>query len=123
MQFQSKTVHKTTKLGEFRKLNKIFRSWIFCQNEQNIQIIGEQLFELVDAEGKKKILLDFKNVDYLSSAALGKLITLNKKANTSGGKLVLCNIRPEIKEVFEITKLDKFFKIKEDEQVGLQAFA
>jgi anti-anti-sigma regulatory factor len=36
---------------------------------------------------------------------------------------VLCNIRPEIKEVFEITKLDKFFKIKEDEQVGLQAFA
>ena len=107
-------------IGDVTVVNFVDRKIL---DEQNIQIIGEQLFELVDSEGKKKILLDFKNVDYLSSAALGKLITLNKKANTSGGKLVLCNIRPEIKEVFEITKLDKFFKIKEDEKVGLQAFA
>ncbi len=91
-------------------------------DEQNIAIIGEQLFELVDTENRKKILLNFSNVDYLSSAALGKLITLNKKANTAGGKLILCNIKPEIKEVFEITKLDKFFKIKDDEQSGLQSF-
>lgn len=107
-------------IGDVTVVNFVDRKIL---DEQNIQIIGEQLFELVDSEGRKKILLDFKNVDYLSSAALGKLITLNKKANTSGGKLVLCNIRPEIKEVFEITKLDKFFKIKDDEQVGLQAFA
>ena len=107
-------------IGDVTVVNFVDRKIL---DEQNIQIIGEQLFELVDSEGKKKILLDFKNVDYLSSAALGKLITLNKKANTSGGKLVLCNIRPEIKEVFEITKLDKFFKFMEDEHVGLQAFA
>ena len=106
-------------IGDVTVVNFVDRKIL---DEQNIQIIGEQLFELVDVQGRKKILLDFKNVDYLSSAALGKLITLNKKATTSGGKLVLCNIRPEIKEVFEITKLDKFFKIKEDEQVGLQAF-
>ena len=55
-------------------------------------------------------------------AALGKFITLNKKVNTSGGKLVLCNIDPQIYEVFQITKLDKLFKIEKDEQVGLQAF-
>ncbi|MBL8797300.1 MAG: STAS domain-containing protein, partial [Planctomycetia bacterium] len=48
-------------------------------DEQNIQLIGEQLFSLVDESGRKKILLNFGNVEYLSSAALGKLITLNKK--------------------------------------------
>jgi len=48
-------------------------------DEQNIQIIGEQLFSLVDQEGRRKLLLNFGNVEYLSSAALGKLITLNKK--------------------------------------------
>jgi anti-sigma B factor antagonist len=90
-------------------------------DEQNIQIIGEQLFDLVDNQGKKKILLNFGNVEFLSSAALGKLITLNKKVQTSGGKLGMCKIAKEIMEVFLITKLDKLFKIYPDEQAGLQA--
>lgn len=91
-------------------------------DEQNIQIIGEQLFDLVDNQGKKKVLLNFGNVEFLSSAALGKLITLNKKAQTAGGKLVMCSIAKEILEVFQITKLDKLFKIYPDEQAALQAF-
>jgi anti-sigma B factor antagonist len=91
-------------------------------DEQNIQTIGEQLFDLVDNQGKKKILLNFGNVEFLSSAALGKLITMNKKMQQAGGKLVMCKIAKEIMEVFEITKLDKLFKIYKDEQAALQAF-
>src|SRR5205809_7518190 len=64
-------------------------------DEQNIQIIGEQLFSLVDEQGKKKLLLNFGNVEYMSSAALGKLVTLYKKTQAAGGKLVLCNIHPD----------------------------
>jgi anti-sigma B factor antagonist len=48
-------------------------------DEQNIQVIGEQLFSLVDEVGRRKILLNFGNVEFLSSAALGKLIALHKK--------------------------------------------
>jgi anti-sigma B factor antagonist len=91
-------------------------------DEQNIQVIGEQLFSLVDEAGRKKILLNFGNVEYLSSAALGKLITLNKKLQAAGGKLILCNIDPQIYEVFEITKLNKLFNIKGEEQAALQEF-
>jgi anti-sigma B factor antagonist len=91
-------------------------------DEQNIQIIGEQLFGLVDQDGRRKLLLNFKNVEYLSSAALGKLITLNKKLQAVGGRLILCDIDPQIYEVFEITKLDKFFNIQKEEQAALQAF-
>jgi anti-sigma B factor antagonist len=91
-------------------------------DEQNIQIIGEQLFGLVDQDGRRKLLLNFKNVEYLSSAALGKLITLNKKLQGAGGRLILCDIDPQIYEVFEITKLDKFFNIQKEEQAALQAF-
>src|SRR5438105_15040704 len=90
-------------------------------DEQNIQIIGEQLFDLVDNQAKKKILLNFGNVEFLSSAALGKLITLNKKVQTTGSKLAMCKIATEIQEVFLITKLDKLFKIYPDEQAALQA--
>ena len=91
-------------------------------DEQNIQIIGEQLFSLVDEAGRRKVLLNFGNVEYLSSAALGKLITLNKKLQAAGGKLILCNIDPQIYEVFEITKLNKLFNIQKEEQAALQAF-
>ena len=91
-------------------------------DEQNIQVIGEQLFSLVDELGRRKILLNFGNVEYLSSAALGKLITLNKKVNAVGGRLILCNIDQQIYEVFEITKLNKLFNIQKEEQTALQAF-
>ncbi len=48
-------------------------------DEGNIQEIGQELFDLVEKEGCKKLLLNFSTVDFLSSAALGKLITLDKK--------------------------------------------
>ena len=91
-------------------------------DEQNIQKIGEDLFHLVDSENRQKILLNFGNVEYLSSAALGKFITLNKKVQAAGGKLILCNIDPNIYEVFEITKLNKLFNIQKEEQAALQSF-
>ena len=106
-------------IGDVTVVNFIDRKIL---DEQNIQLIGEQLFSLVDESGRKKILLNFGNVEYLSSAALGKLITLNKKLQQAGGRLVLCNIDPQIYEVFEITKLNKLFNIQKEEQAALQAF-
>ncbi len=88
-------------------------------DENNIQMIGNQLFGLVDQDKRKKIVLDFTNVEYLSSAALGKLITMNKKVKDSGGKLRLCSIRKDILTVFEITKLNKLFDIKDDQAAAL----
>jgi anti-sigma B factor antagonist len=106
-------------IGDVTVINFIDRKIL---DEQNIQIIGEQLFGLVEQEGRRKLLLNFGNVEYLSSAALGKLITLNKKLQGAGGRLILCNIDPQIYEVFEITKLDKFFNIQKEEQAALQSF-
>ena len=80
-------------------------------DEANIQELGQELFDLVERENRSKILLNFSNVEFLSSAALGKLITLNKKRKAIGGVLKLSNIRPEIYEVFAITKLNKLFDI------------
>jgi anti-sigma B factor antagonist len=88
-------------------------------DENNIQMIGNQMFGLVDEDGRKKIVLDFANVEYLSSAALGKLITMNNKVKAAKGKLRLCNIRPEILEVFTITKLNKVLEIKPDQEQAL----
>jgi anti-sigma B factor antagonist len=91
-------------------------------DEQNIQIIGDQLFSLVDELGRRKLLLNFGNVEYLSSAALGKLVALNRKVQAAAGRLVLCSIDPQIYEVFKITKLNQLFAIYDEEYEALQAF-
>jgi anti-sigma B factor antagonist len=91
-------------------------------DEGNIQEIGQELFDLVEKEGRRKLLLNFGSVDFLSSAALGKLITLDKKSKAAGAQLKLSNIRPEIYEVFLLTHLYKLFDIKDDEAEALAAF-
>ncbi len=91
-------------------------------DETNIQIVGNQLFGLVDEDARLKIVLDFVNVEYLSSAALGKLITMDKKVKAAKGRLRLCNIRPDIYEVFAITKLNKLFRIYDNQDQALEGF-
>jgi anti-anti-sigma factor len=88
----------------------------------NIQELGQEMFRLVEVDNRKKLLLNFSSVDFLSSAALGKLITLDKKVKAHGGMLRLTNIRPEIFEVFAITKLNRLFDIKDDEADALAEF-
>ena len=91
-------------------------------DESNIQIIGNQMFSLVEDDGRRKVLLDFSNVEYLSSAALGKLIVMDKKLKAAQGQLSMCSVRAEILEVFKITKLDKLFAIYDSREQALEGF-
>ena len=91
-------------------------------DEAQIQQFGEELVSLVKGEGRSALVLNFEGVDFLSSAALGKLIKLDKTVKTAGGKLKLTGIRPEIYEVFAITRLDQTFDIKDSEEDALADF-
>ncbi len=90
--------------------------------ELSIQEIGEELDQLVETEPGIKLLLNFKNVDHLSSAALGMLITLNKKVKERDGVLKLSDINRQIFEVFKITKLNRVFDIHDTAEDALAAF-
>jgi anti-sigma B factor antagonist len=91
-------------------------------DDLNIQELGQELFHLVETEKRKKLVLNFAAVDFLSSAALGKLITLERKVKAHNGQMKLCSIRPQIHEVFLITKLNRLFDIRTDEADALAAF-
>ena len=75
-----------------------------------IQQIGKELTDLVAGLGKGKLILDFTDVRFLSSQALGSLVSLQRQADSGGAQVVLCAIRPEIVRIFKITNLDKIFK-------------
>jgi anti-sigma B factor antagonist len=89
----------------------------------NIQELGDELFGLVEQpDPQKALLLDFGTVEFLSSAALNKLIILDKKVKAKSGRLKLCNLKPEIQEVFVITRLNQLFDIKDTVDDALSAF-
>ena len=90
--------------------------------EISIQEIGEELSQLVEAEPGIQLLLNFKNVDHLSSAALGMLITLNRKVQGQSGELKLSDINKQIFEVFKITKLNRVFDIHDTADQALSGF-
>ena len=93
---------------------------------ESIRVIGEALFSLVRERGRTKILLNFSNVEYLGSEALGKFILLHKIVKNAGGRLVLCSLDPEIFLVFETTMVNRIFgqdNFANDEIGGLEIFA
>lgn len=98
----------------------------FCDRnileEASIAQIGDEIKALIDQSPNPKILLTFENVEHLSSAALGTLITVNNKVRQKGGQLRLSNIDQQIYEVFVITRLNKLFQIYPDAQQALASF-
>ena len=81
-------------------------------DEAMVQQIGRELLDLVDAAAEtKKLLVSFKGVEFMSSALIGKLVLLNKKAKASGVQLGFCELAPNVLEVFRITRLNKVFRI------------
>ena len=103
---------KTKKVGDVTAV-------CFCESRildaLEIEELGGDLYRLLEGESSAKLLLDFSAVQFLSSAMLGKLISLNGKVKARGGLLKLCGIQPNILEVFRICCLDRVFDIKADE--------
>ena len=89
--------------------------------DRTIQQLGSELIELLRSRTGPRMVLDFTGVKYLSSAALGKLITLRRKVDSMGGKLKLCEITPETMDVFKIAKLDDYFEICRDQRTALES--
>jgi anti-sigma B factor antagonist len=110
---------QTSEVGGVTLVNFVDRKIL---DAANIQELGEELFNLVEHDGHKNVLLDFSNVEFLSSAALNKLIILDKKVKSKSGQLKLCNLMPEIREVFVITRLNQLFEIEDTKDSALATF-
>ncbi len=91
-------------------------------DELCIAELQDELVRLVDGEAGVRLLLNFSNVDHLSSAALGMLLTINRRVQSGQGKLKLSDIKPQILEVFKITRLNKILDIHPDAATARATF-
>ena len=88
-----------------------------------IEQIYQDAVAALERTEQPNVILDFQAVQFMSSAALGMLIRINKKCKEFKINLKLCSIDPEIKQVFKITGLDKVFSIYKNGEDAAAAFA
>ena len=92
-------------------------------DESRIEQVRKELMALVDKVPHGRLLLNFSKVKFLASSMLGCLVHLNKRCKKEEVDLKLCNLSPDIMEVFNITRLIQVFDIHEDENAAIEAFA
>ena len=72
--------------------------------------------------GKKKIVLNLSNVDYIDSSGVGELVSSYTAVRNSGGELKLYGLTKKVQDVLYITKLYTVFDIKDDEFTAVKSF-
>lgn len=82
-------------------------------DEVRIMEIGDDLTGIASkmATGQA-IVLDFQNVEYISSAMVGQLVQFRKTTEPNGVETRLRNISPTIQEILHVMHLDKVFRVE-----------
>ena len=73
-------------------------------------LLREKLNELL-AENQTQIILDFTKVSFLDSSGLAVIVAGLKGAREQGGWLKLAGLSPQVRSIFEVTRLDRVFEI------------
>jgi anti-sigma B factor antagonist len=81
----------------------------------------KKIFDAI-SDGSKNMIVDFKDLDYISSAGLRVILKATKALNREEGKIMLCSMQDYVKEVFEIAGFDSFLPIVASMDEALQAF-
>ena len=84
--------------------------------------LREEVHKLL-TEGKKKIVLNLADVNYIDSSGLGELVSAYTAVKNAGGELKLLNLTSKVRDLLVITKLVSVFVVKDDVATAVSSFA
>ena len=73
--------------------------------------LRESLIGHID-KGRKTFIIDLGGVDYIDSSGLGTLVAIQKRALQHGGSVVIKGLHGLVKDLFELTRLNRMFEIQ-----------
>lgn len=79
-----------------------------------VEPLGERLAALVEGRERPQLVVDLAGVTFISSAALAQFHVLHRTIHAAGGHLSLRNLRPDVREVFALTQLDRIIDVHPD---------
>lgn len=82
-------------------------------NYSTLARFNETLNRSID-EGSNKILLNFAEVDFISTLAIRALMEANKKIVAKQGTIAVCSLSKELRELFDVIQLDRIFPVFND---------
>jgi stage II sporulation protein AA (anti-sigma F factor antagonist) len=83
----------------------------------------EEQLERALAGGELRIVVDFAQVDYISSAGLRVMLALARRLRDARGSLVLCALPPPVKQVFELAGFVPLFTMEPTRDAALARLA
>jgi anti-sigma B factor antagonist len=92
--------------------------------EINITGVAELrgIFEGLVKSGSKKVMVDLAALEYIDSSGLAVMIELHQRLVKGGGVLKLCGLNQRINGIFEVTKLNSIFQIRNNRETALAEF-
>jgi anti-anti-sigma factor len=87
-------------------------------DEQSIHVVSQQVLGLADELGAAALLLDLGGVHYLTSTALGMLVTLHTRMRDAGGQLTLLGVNDDAYEVLHTTRLTRLLDVRRQNPSG-----
>ena len=92
-------------------------------DERTVREVADQILAALPNDGSPiRLILDFTDINLVSSTLLSKLILLQRRVVASSGKLRLCELSPVIQQVFRTANLDRLFTIDRDQRTALDTF-
>jgi anti-sigma B factor antagonist len=87
-----------------------------------MQELADDLTRMLEEIEHKNVLLNLSRVEFISSAALNRLINFQKRVHDAGGQMKLCGLRPSIESVFAATRLNQVFDLCTSEEEALSHY-
>ena len=81
----------------------------------------QKLFQAI-SEGAKNMVVDFKDIDYISSAGLRVVLKAFKALQREDGRVILCSMQEYVREIFKMIGIDSFVPILDTMDDALKAF-
>jgi anti-sigma B factor antagonist len=78
-------------------------------------------YQALDKDAHKRILLDFKGVEYLNSSGIALIIQVLMEAHKSGQTIAICGLTPHFTKVFTMVGITKYATLYSDEAAALAA--
>ena len=79
--------------------------------EKEAATIKNTLTQYIE-NGQISFIVDFSSVDYIDSAGLGAMVTVQKRAVVRGGRVVIKGLHGLVKELFVLTRVEKIFIVE-----------
>jgi anti-sigma B factor antagonist len=95
-----------------------------CVGRMDAQVsdlLKDRIRQLLD-EGATRLVMDMEGLDFLDSSGLGALVSCLRRVKEKKGEIKLAGLRPEVRSIFEITRVSRLFHICETVPDALKAF-